>query len=203
MAPEWQRAGKADDEPEKPSCSRRPHGRQPLLAPLRTARYRSPFHAYKRRCVTDGGTEVLFYHLERQTLEQVLPGLVERTLARGWKAVVQAGSPERLAAIDSLLWTWKEDSFLAHGTRAEGHPELQPVFLTTEANNPNGAAVRFLVDGAQAAEFKGYLRVVCIFDGHDAAAVEQARGHWKAAKAQGCAATYWQQTEAGRWEKKA
>ena len=152
---------------------------------------------------SSSGTEVLFYHLERQTLEQVLPGLVERTLERGWRAVIQAGSPERLAAIDTLLWTYKEDSFLAHGTRAEGHVEHQPVFLTTDDANPNGAGVRFLIDGASASDFKGYTRVVCIFDGHDPAAVEGARAQWKAAVAQGAAVTYWQQTEAGRWEKKA
>lgn len=150
-----------------------------------------------------GGTEVLFYHLERQTLEKVLPGLVERTLERGWRAVIQAGSTERLASIDTLLWTYKEDSFLAHGTRAEGHAEHQPVFLTTGDENPNGAGVRFLIDGASASDVKGYTRVVCIFDGHDPAAVEGARSQWKAAVAQGAAVTYWQQTEAGRWEKKA
>jgi DNA polymerase-3 subunit chi len=153
--------------------------------------------------MSGSSTEVLFYHLERQTLEQVLPGLVERTLERGWRAVVQAGSAERLAAIDTLLWTYKEDSFVAHGTRAEGHPEHQPVFLTTDDDNPNGAGVRFLVDGALGSSFTGYTRVVCIFDGHDPAAVEGARAQWKAAVAQGASVTYWQQTEAGRWEKKA
>lgn len=154
--------------------------------------------------MTDGATtEVLFYHLERQSLEQVLPGLVERTLERGWRAVIQAGSPERLAAIDSLLWTWKEDSFLPHGTRAEGNPEEQPVYLTIDDENPNGAGVRFLVDGATSASFRGYVRIVCIFDGHDPAAVESARAQWTAAKADGATVTYWQQTEAGRWEKKA
>lgn len=153
--------------------------------------------------MSEAGTEVLFYHLERQTLEQVLPRLVERTLERGWRAVIQAGSPERLAALDTLLWTWTEDSFLAHGTRSEGNAERQPVFLTTDIENPNGAGVRFLVDGAVTTSFRDYVRVVCIFDGHDAAAVEAARAQWKAAKAEGAAVTYWQQSEAGRWEKKA
>jgi len=153
--------------------------------------------------VADGTTEVLFYHLERQTLEQVLPGLVERTLERGWRAVIQAGSQERIAAIDQLLWTWKEDSFVPHGTRSEGHAEQQPVFLTTEEENPNGAGVRFLVDGAVTPAFRGYVRIVCIFDGNDAAAVDSARAQWKLAKTEGATVTYWQQTEAGRWEKKA
>lgn len=148
-------------------------------------------------------TEVLFYHLEHQPLERVLPVLVERTLERGWRAVVQAGTPERLEAVDTLLWTWKDDSFLPHGTARDGNPELQPVFLTTEPVNPNGAGVRFLVDGADIETFRGYVRVVVLFDGHDPAAVATARRQWKTVKAEGLAATYWQQGAGGRWEKKA
>ena len=148
-------------------------------------------------------TEVLFYHLERQPLERLLPTLVEKTVERGWRAVIQAGSLERLEAIDTLLWTYKEESFLAHGTARDGHAAEQPVFLTTSDENPNGAGVRFLVDGATIATFKGYLRVVLIFDGQDQAALDTARAQWKAAKAEGCGVAYWQQTEAGRWEKKA
>lgn len=148
-------------------------------------------------------TEVLFYHLERQPLERILPSLVERTVERGWRAVIQTGTNERLEAVDSLLWTWRDDSFLPHGTAKDGPPADQPVFLTTLPENPNQAAVRFLIDGATIDTFKGYLRVVLIFDGHDTAAVETARAQWKAAKAEGCACTYWQQSDSGRWEKRA
>jgi DNA polymerase III subunit chi len=147
-------------------------------------------------------TEVLFYHLEQQPLERVLPTLVERTLARGWRAVVQAGSEERVEALDTLLWTYAEESFLPHGTKRDGNDADQPVYLTTEDANPNGAAVRFLVDGAEAAEHTGYERIVHLFDGQDASAVAQAREQWKAAKAAGCAITYWQQSPEGRWEKR-
>lgn len=152
--------------------------------------------------MTTPATEVLFYHLDRQPLDRILPSLVERTVERGWRAVVQAGSAERLEAIDTLLWTYKEDSFLPHGTAKDGPPAEQPVFLTTKDENPNQAAVRFLVDGATIAKFMGYVRVVLIFDGQDQAALETARAQWKAAKAEGCGVTYWQQSEAGRWEKK-
>jgi DNA polymerase-3 subunit chi len=148
-------------------------------------------------------TEVLFYHLEHQPLERVLPNLVERTLARGWRAVVQAGSEERVEALDTLLWTYAEESFLPHGTKRDGNDAAQPVYLTTEDANPNGAAVRFLVDGAEASEITGYVRIVYLFDGHDASAVARAREQWKAAKAQGCEVTYWQQSPEGRWEKRA
>ena len=148
-------------------------------------------------------TEVLFYHLERQPLERVLPSLVERTVARGWRAVVQAGSDERVEALDGLLWTYTDDSFLPHGTKKDGNSAEQPVFLTTEEANPNGATVRFLVDGADLAELSGYNRVVYLFDGHDPSAVAQAREQWKAAKSAGHTISYWQQSSEGRWENRA
>jgi DNA polymerase-3 subunit chi len=147
-------------------------------------------------------TEVLFYHLERQGLERVLPSLVEKTLERGWRAVVQAGSDERLAAIDQALWTYNDDSFLAHGTAKDGHAADQPVYLTTGGETPNGAGVRFLVDGAEAAQFSGFVRIVYLFDGNDADAVANARTQWTAAKSAGCPVTYWQQSPAGKWERK-
>lgn len=149
--------------------------------------------------------EVLFYQLERQSLGEVLPGLLEKTLERGWRAVVQAGNAERVEALDGLLWTYAEASFLPHGTSRDGAADQQPVFLTTDDDNPNGASVRFLVDGAdpETGGLGGYARAVYLFDGRDEEARAQARDQWKRAKAAGFTVTYWQQNERGRWEKKA
>ena len=146
-------------------------------------------------------TEVLFYHLEHQSLERALPALVERTLARNWRAVIQVGSEERLEALDTLLWTYREESFLPHGTRRDGNLEQQPVFLTSSEDNPNRATVRFLVDGAELTDVTAYARVVYLFDGRDASAVERAREQWRVVKAAGCEVTYWQQSPEGRWLK--
>lgn len=148
-------------------------------------------------------TEVWFYHLANRTLEQVLPGLVERSLERGWRVVIQAGSEERRDALDAHLWTYAEEAFLPHGTRKDGDPADQPVFLTAEVENPNGASIRFLVDRAEPPDLAGYARVVFIFDGADPEALQDARRHWRTAKAAGHEVTYWQQDERGRWIKKA
>lgn len=155
---------------------------------------------------TASAPEALFYHLELRPLAEVLPTLLERTLERGWRAVVQVGSAERLEALDTHLWTYRDDSFLGHGTAKDGMPERQPIFLTTGSENPNGAAVRFLVDGAEPAadlDPAAYARLVLMFDGHDSDAVASARRHWKTLKEKGLQLTYWQQSESGRWERKA
>ncbi|MDI6026392.1 DNA polymerase III subunit chi [Corticibacterium sp. UT-5YL-CI-8] len=147
--------------------------------------------------------EVLFYHLTESTLEDALPGLLERSLQRGWKVVVQTGSDERRAAIDSHLWTYRDDSFLAHGPEHEPHAEDQPVVLTTGQGNANGAEIRFMVDGASPPDLTSYQRAVFLFDGHDAMQLQAARDHWKTMKSAGHEVTYWQQTPDRRWERKA
>lgn len=148
-------------------------------------------------------TEALFYHLERHPLETVLPLLLLKTLERGWRAVVQAGSEERLEALDQHLWTFDDKAFLPHGRKQDGHAGRQPIFLTTGPENPNGASVRFIVDGAEPPDPEGYARFVIMFDGRDEAAVQSARRHWKDLKSKGCSVTYWQQGERGGWERKA
>jgi DNA polymerase-3 subunit chi len=149
-------------------------------------------------------TEILFYHLQGQKLEGVLTPLLEKSLERGWKAVVQAASEERVEALDAHLWTYRDDGFLPHGTWREPDAALQPVLLTVNDGNPNGANVRFLIEGASVpADAESYARIVLVFDGDDDDAVAAARAHWSDAKAKGFEATYWQPDEQGRWVKKA
>jgi len=149
-------------------------------------------------------TEIFFYHLQRLPLERVLPQLLERSIERGWRVVVQAATEERVEALDTHLWTYRDDTFLPHGTARDGEPAAQPILLTTGDHNPNGAAVRFLIDGvAIPQDAESYDRIVLIFDGEDEDAVAAARGRWNEAKAQGFAVAYWQPDEQGRWVKKA
>ena len=146
--------------------------------------------------------EVLFYHLETRPLEAVVPQLLEKTLERGWRAVIECGSRERAEALDAHLWNYRDDSFLPHGIDGEEVDNLQPILLTTGTENANGATVRFFVDRAVPQSTEGYERIVYLFSGLDPDAVAEARVAWKALK-EGNAVTYWQQEPDGRWMKKA
>ncbi len=148
-------------------------------------------------------TEVLFYHLQRQPLERVLPTLLEKSLERGWRVVVQASSDERVEALDAHLWTYRDEGFLPHGTYRESEAPQQPVLLTIRDDNPNAAQVRFVIDGADMpVDAESYERIVLMFDGEDEDAVSTARTRWSEAKAKGFAVTYWQADEDGRWQRK-
>jgi DNA polymerase-3 subunit chi len=145
-------------------------------------------------------TEVGFYHLTRTGPDQALPALLGRTLGAGERAVVLCGSPERVAALDRVLWECKDPDWLPHGTTSSGPAALQPIWLTTEEERPNGARFLFLLDGRATADWSGWARVFDLFDGSDEAAVAAARQRWTAAKAAGLAPTYWRQGERG-WAK--
>ena len=149
-------------------------------------------------------TETLFYHLERRSLDDVLPGLIEKTLERGWRAVIRAESSERADAIDNLLWTYNDQTFLPHAQSGDGNPKRQPVLITVEDENPNGANVLFCVGGAMPASWgavHALTRIVLMFDGRDEAALAKARAAWKDAKAAGHDVTYWKESPNGKFEK--
>ena len=149
-------------------------------------------------------TEFLFYHLEAQPVEKVLPVLLEKSVERGWRVVVHTSLEERVDALDAHLWTFRDDSFLPHGTFREPTAADQPVLLTVKDNNPNTATVRFLIDRAAVPEnAEQYDRIVLLFDGGDDEAVAEARNRWQAAKARGFAVTYWQADDRGRWQRRA
>ena len=147
--------------------------------------------------------ELLFYHLEQASLERVLPDLLSKSLEKGWRAIVETSPAERVEALDAMLWTYADDSFLPHSTSREENANSQPILITDSTENINKADIRFFIDAGEVSEHEGYERLVYIFKGNDQALLSRARKQWKAAKAAGIEATYWQQNSAGRWEKKA
>ncbi len=145
--------------------------------------------------------EIGFYHLTRATVGQALPQLLGRTLAAGRRAVVLCGDEATVTALDEALWASREPDWLPHGTARDGDADLQPIWLTTTDEAPNGGTFLFLVDGA-AARLDRFERVFDLFDGNEPLRVEAARARWRLARAAGHALTYWQQGARG-WERSA
>jgi DNA polymerase-3 subunit chi len=145
-------------------------------------------------------TEIGFYHLTRSTLAQALPQLLTRTLATGQRALVLGSNASGLDAVSTALWA--QPAWLPHGTVTDGDPDLQPIWLATDAEPLNGARYLFLIEGTETGRMKDYDRVFDLFDGNDPEAVAAARRRWKAAQEAGHSKAYWQQTESG-WQKNA
>lgn len=147
-------------------------------------------------------TEVRFYHMVQKRLEKALPEIVGKAVERGMRVLVKAGSRERVEALDTVLWTYDAASFLPHGYVRDGTEKDQPVFLTDEDGNPNGATVLFLTDGATSSEIDKFELCCELFDGNDDDAVAAARARWKQYKEKGFTLAYFQQDDVGKWEKK-
>lgn len=147
-------------------------------------------------------TEIRFYHLTRSSLESALPQMLEKTVERGQRAVVIAGSEERVESLNAWLWTYKDRGFLPHGSAKDGYPEHQPIWLTERDENPNDAEVLFLADGAESNALTDYKLCALLFDGNDEAALTEARERWRRYRAEQHEVTYWQQDERGRWSQK-
>ncbi|MFN3260670.1 MAG: DNA polymerase III subunit chi [Pikeienuella sp.] len=145
--------------------------------------------------------EVHFYHLTRTPLEAAAPPLLEKCLERGWRVGLRAGSAARAEALNRHLWTFREESFLPHGGPEDPEPARQPVYLTAGPELPNNPQALMLADGAAAepAEMGRFERVMLLFDGHDEAALNAARGAWRAVTSAGLPARYWAEGERGGW----
>jgi len=146
-------------------------------------------------------TEVRFYHLERRRIDQALPGLLERALEEGRRVLVRASSDEMVAALNERLWTYDDASFLPHGAAGDGDPMTQPIFLTSEPDNPNAATMLVRLSGVEADEAdEAFDLAVLMFDGRDEAALAHARGEWRRLKDEGRSISYWRESDEGGWE---
>ncbi len=145
-------------------------------------------------------TRVDFYQLKRWSLERALPSLLEKVHSARHRAVLLSGSSARVETLTALLWTYTPDSWLPHGNIADGHPALQPIWLTTVDENPNKADVLILIDGMDSSHKGQYLRCLDLFDGNDPVAVASACRRWQVCKDSGFILFYWQQAEQqGGW----
>ena len=136
-------------------------------------------------------------------LDQALPELLEKAIARSMRAVVTAGSPERLQHLDDCLWTYDAGSFLAHGRDGDDFPALHPIWLSCDGHNPNQANLLMVTDGVVPPDIGNYTLCCDLFDGRDDDAVAAARNRWRQHRDNGYVLSYWQQDEGGRWHLKA
>jgi DNA polymerase III subunit chi len=147
--------------------------------------------------------EVNFYHLTKDRLDTALPKLAARAYAQGMRTVIRAPNEARVQMLDQWLWTYEDDSFLPHGTSRNGHADLQPIYISADTEVPNGGKLLMLVDNRLDDDISNFDRCFYLFDGRDDDQVGAARSAWKQLKSQGLSLNYWQQSDVGKWEKKA
>ena len=109
-----------------------------------------------------------------------------------------------MSALDERLWTYRDESFLAHGVAGAGDEARQPVLIGDGPSNANGASWRIFVGGANPlpsfAE-GAWARLIVMFDDRDEGSKADARKQWAAAKTAGHSLSFWREGDDGAWRK--
>ncbi len=148
-------------------------------------------------------TEIRFYHLQKQTLDQALPAILKKALAGGHKMIVKFPDTESAERMNQHLWTYDPNGFIPHGSKKDGYDSHQPIWLTDQDDNPNGAKTVFTVNNATCEKLENYDLYCHMFDGFNQDMVQNARERWKLYKDRDFTLTYWKQDETGKWSQAA
>ena len=118
-------------------------------------------------------SEIFFYKLKNSSSEIFLTSLIERSLENNWNSVVLLDNIERMEEINDFLWSYKDTSFLPHGSQNDKNSELHRVYLTCEEENHNDSDVIFSIDGLLIKNINSWQRCIYIFNEQNLKVVDQ------------------------------
>lgn len=147
--------------------------------------------------------DIRFYHLQKQSLDQALPLILEKAYSANHRILVKMSNTTEVERMNTHLWTYKPDKFLPHGSNKNGHADKQPIWLTEKDDNENNANVLVLTQGKTEESLDSYSLICEMLDGRNDQAITEARKRWKGYSEAGHDVTYWHQSDSGKWEKKA
>ena len=117
--------------------------------------------------------EIFFYKLKNSSSEIFLTSLIEKSIENNWNSVVLLDNIERMEEINDFLWSYKDTSFLPHGSQNDKNSELHRVYLTCEEENPNDSDVIFSIDGLLIKNINSWQRCIFIFNEQNLKVVDQ------------------------------
>lgn len=142
--------------------------------------------------------QIDFYHLQDETIIEILPSLLRRTLSDNKKGAIWFSHEETLKKTSQALWKSPYPNWLPHGDKHIACPNLQPIWLSTEKDRPNQAEFLFLIENSTCDTPNDFKRIFYLFDGNDDNARKLAREQWIKAKEIAQPLTYWKK-ENNKW----
>lgn len=145
--------------------------------------------------------KVRFYQLSSTSLEKALVDIVNKAWKKGTKLCLMAHDPNHAQWLDDLLWRQPNDVFLPHGLWNGLDPERQPILISPEPDQRNGATLILLATPKLLRNPEKFDLVIDFVNGkspNDLAASRQRYRHYRDL---GCTMEYWAQSLQG-WQKK-
>jgi len=144
-------------------------------------------------------TEVCFYHVNKLPVDKVLSKLVEKIYSLKHKIVIFCQDPSLIPIIDELLWSYSTKTFLAHATKSDPKPDLQPIYITDSEENPNGADILIAIGNSIPQFYKSFDRYIDIFSDNEEE-IQLARSRYKTLKQTHEKVKYFKQDDKGIWQ---
>jgi len=136
-----------------------------------------------------GNGQVAFLNSDGRPLFEALGRYLEAQYHKG-SVLVLCTNEERVAELDSGLWTFDAESFVPHGTQGDGDPNEQSVWISI--GEPGDSRSRLiLVDDAMPKDWQHYEKYAYLFDARDPEARDRARARWREWSDQGKQLAYW------------
>ncbi len=145
-------------------------------------------------------TEVSFYRISATPIERALPKLLEKILQQNYSCLIKFEDNALMEELNSKLWSIGRKTFIPHGSINDKNPELQPVLLTTGAENLNSANLLITIGKSNFPESQVFGKVLHLFE-DTSEEISWAREVYKTWQDAGYNINYFIQDSAGNWSK--
>ncbi|MDR3155973.1 MAG: DNA polymerase III subunit chi [Holosporaceae bacterium] len=146
--------------------------------------------------------EISIYHISRGNLVSAVTRILEKVYLSGERCVFSSPVEERTSFLDRALWTFTPLSFVPHGNGKSGFCDQQPIYFTTDHENPNKAKVLLLMDTFDFSAWYDqnifFEKIILMFE--DESQIALADALYKNLKNEKRNVNYWKQSYRG-WEK--
>jgi DNA polymerase-3 subunit chi len=130
-------------------------------------------------------SEIVFIVLNSAVKSRIVCDLAEKCYLNNQRTVIYTKSEEECKTIDSLLWTWKQQSFIPHKCLISlSKSQTEPIVLTTSIESAADYDTVLLVDPLPMETVSQFSTVIDFAEKYDSQGIELSRKRYKLYKDQ-------------------
>lgn len=107
-----------------------------------------------------------FYKIQENNFLKTICQLIEKGYEGNYKIVVKANNHIEENEINRNLWTYSQKTFIPHGSSKDPLPEVHPIYITCNDENPNNANLKIFINNFDIVEQK-FEKLLYIFNEND------------------------------------
>lgn len=146
-----------------------------------------------------------FYCTLTELFNQTLCKLLEKCYSTSLNTITLVDEKKTEEAINNTLWSFSSTSFIPHGCSIDPEPSSQPIYITTNYENPNQAKILVLVILSynccnanydnNISYFQQFERILLIFKENDSKLIDHMNNYYHRLKQDGYLPSYFKQKQ--------